>query len=220
VGLHRHEPEPAQPGGGAVLHKRGTGEQWIKEGKQAVKMTRLSCHRFLAKKCACQLSLLAYNLANLWRRLVLPKKIENWSLIQFTATVGEDRRQADQARSVLLASVGRGPSDAAGVRGDSAADLGAAVTGGVRAGGLPGRKGSEEKKEGYWSVRELRRNAPKLPVGSRLEGASPTSHEYCYSFRRRAAKNLVAIEAIAIYWETTKMKLGSQNGNPELLKKH
>jgi len=26
------------------------------------------------------LSLLAYNLGNLWRRLVLPKKIENWSL--------------------------------------------------------------------------------------------------------------------------------------------
>ncbi|HEV2382700.1 MAG TPA: transposase [Terriglobia bacterium] len=27
-------------------NKRGTSEQWIKEGKQAVKMTRLSCHRF------------------------------------------------------------------------------------------------------------------------------------------------------------------------------
>jgi len=26
--------------------KRGTAEQWIKEGKQAVAMTRLSCHRF------------------------------------------------------------------------------------------------------------------------------------------------------------------------------
>ncbi len=26
-------------------NKRGTAEQWIKEGKQAVKMTRLSCHR-------------------------------------------------------------------------------------------------------------------------------------------------------------------------------
>jgi hypothetical protein len=27
-------------------NKRGTAERWIKEGKQAVKMTRLSCHRF------------------------------------------------------------------------------------------------------------------------------------------------------------------------------
>jgi hypothetical protein len=75
---------------------------------------------------------------------------------QLAATVGEGRRQADQARPVLLAPVGRGASDAAGVQRDSAADLGAAVTGGVRAGGLPGRKGSEEKKEGRWSVRELR----------------------------------------------------------------
>jgi hypothetical protein len=30
-------------------NKRGTAEQWIKEGKQAVKMTRLSCHRFRPK---------------------------------------------------------------------------------------------------------------------------------------------------------------------------
>jgi Transposase DDE domain group 1 len=27
-------------------NKRGTAEQWIKEGKQAVAMTRPSCHRF------------------------------------------------------------------------------------------------------------------------------------------------------------------------------
>jgi hypothetical protein len=31
-------------------NKRGTAEQWIKEGKQAVKMTRLSCHRFRANE--------------------------------------------------------------------------------------------------------------------------------------------------------------------------
>jgi hypothetical protein len=29
-----------------VYNKRGTAERWIKEGKQAVKMTWLSCHRF------------------------------------------------------------------------------------------------------------------------------------------------------------------------------
>jgi hypothetical protein len=61
-------------------NKRGTAEQWIKEGKQAVKMTRLSCHRFRSNEVRLMLSLIAYNLGNLWRRLVLPKKIENWSL--------------------------------------------------------------------------------------------------------------------------------------------
>ncbi|HJY82883.1 MAG TPA: IS1380 family transposase [Candidatus Binatia bacterium] len=61
-------------------NKRGTAEQWIKAGKQAVKMTRLSCHRFRSNEVRLWLSLLAYNLGNLWRRLVLPKRIESWSL--------------------------------------------------------------------------------------------------------------------------------------------
>lgn len=61
-------------------NKRGTAEQWIKEGKQAVKMTRLSCHRFRSNEVRLWLSVLAYNLGNLWRRLVLPKSIDNWSL--------------------------------------------------------------------------------------------------------------------------------------------
>ena len=61
-------------------NKRGTAEQWIKEGKQAVKMTRLSCHRFRSNEVRLWLSLIAYNLGNLWRRLVLPKRIEGWSL--------------------------------------------------------------------------------------------------------------------------------------------
>ncbi len=61
-------------------NKRGTAEQWIKEGKQAVKMTRLSCHRFRSNQLRLALSLLAYNLGNLWRRLGLPRGIENWSL--------------------------------------------------------------------------------------------------------------------------------------------
>ncbi len=61
-------------------NKRGTAEQWIQEGKQAVKMTRLSCHRFRSNEVRLWLSVRAYDLGNLWRRLVLPKKIENWSL--------------------------------------------------------------------------------------------------------------------------------------------
>jgi len=61
-------------------NKRGTAEQWIKEGKQAVKMTRLSCHRFRSNEVRLALSLLAYNLGNLWRRLALPRRIGNWSL--------------------------------------------------------------------------------------------------------------------------------------------
>ncbi len=45
-----------------------------------VMMTRLSCHRFRSNGVRLWLSVIAYNLGNLWRLLMLPKKIENWSL--------------------------------------------------------------------------------------------------------------------------------------------
>ncbi len=61
-------------------NKRGTAEQWIKEGKLAVNWTRLSCHRFRGNEVRLWLSVIAYNLGNLWRRLALPKEIGNWSL--------------------------------------------------------------------------------------------------------------------------------------------
>ena len=61
-------------------NKRGTAERWIKEGKQATNWTRLSCHRFRANEVRLQLSVLAYNLGNLWRRLGLPQRIKSWSL--------------------------------------------------------------------------------------------------------------------------------------------
>jgi hypothetical protein len=61
-------------------NKRGTAEQWIKEGKQATHWTRLSCHRFRANEVRLQLSVLAYNLGNLWRRLGLPRRIKSLSL--------------------------------------------------------------------------------------------------------------------------------------------
>ena len=61
-------------------NKRGTAEQWIKEGKQATHWTWLSCHRFRANEVRLQLSVLAYNLDNLWRRLGLPQRIKSWLL--------------------------------------------------------------------------------------------------------------------------------------------
>jgi hypothetical protein len=66
-----------------VVHfynQRGKAEQWIKEGKQAVKMTPLSCHRFRSNEVRLWLSILAYNPGNLWRRLALPAGISDWSL--------------------------------------------------------------------------------------------------------------------------------------------
>ena len=59
---------------------RGTAEQWIKEGKNAVKWTKLSCRTFKDYQARLQLFALAYNLGNFLRRLALPKPVRNWSL--------------------------------------------------------------------------------------------------------------------------------------------
>ncbi len=62
------------------LSSRGTAEQWIKEGKNAVKWTRLSCHDFVDNQVRLQLFALAYNLGNFLRRLALPRSVKHWSL--------------------------------------------------------------------------------------------------------------------------------------------
>jgi hypothetical protein len=59
---------------------RGTAEQHIKEGKNAVTWTRLSCHSFKANAVRLQLHALAYNLANFLRTLALPEQVKQWSM--------------------------------------------------------------------------------------------------------------------------------------------
>ena len=64
----------------AFYNQRGTAEQHIKEGKNAVTWTRLSCMRFAANTVRLQLHALAYNLANFLRTLALPEAVKHWSL--------------------------------------------------------------------------------------------------------------------------------------------
>jgi hypothetical protein len=59
---------------------RGTAEQWIREGKNALRWTRLSCHSFRHNAVRLQLHALAYNLANFLRSVALPQEIQQWSL--------------------------------------------------------------------------------------------------------------------------------------------
>ena len=61
-------------------HGRGTAEQWIREGKQALHWTRLSCRAFRANAVRLQLFALAYTLANVLRTLVLPDHVAQWCL--------------------------------------------------------------------------------------------------------------------------------------------
>jgi hypothetical protein len=57
---------------GGFYNKRGTCEQWIKEGKSAIKWTRLSCRTFAANAVRLQLHALAFNLGNFLRTLATP----------------------------------------------------------------------------------------------------------------------------------------------------
>ena len=61
-------------------NQRGTAEQWIKEGKNAVKWTRLSCHDFVDNQVRLHLFVLAYNLGNFLRQAVLPPAVRHWTL--------------------------------------------------------------------------------------------------------------------------------------------
>lgn len=79
-------------------NNRGTAEQWIKEGKQAVKMTRLSCHRFSIERSAAPAES---------DRLQAGEPVAtagvaaaDWELVadEPAAAVGENGRPADQAR--------------------------------------------------------------------------------------------------------------------------
>ena len=64
----------------AFYNHRGTAEQHIKEGKNAINWTRLSCRKFRNNAVRLQLHALAYNLGNFTRTLALPKEVEHWSM--------------------------------------------------------------------------------------------------------------------------------------------
>jgi hypothetical protein len=71
----------------AFYNGRGTAERWIKEGKNAVKWTRLSCTTFRANAVRLQLHALAYNLAKFLRTQALPREVGEWSLTSPPARV-------------------------------------------------------------------------------------------------------------------------------------
>ena len=61
-------------------NKSGTCEQWIKEGRYALNWTRLICQRFAENEMRLKLFIMAYNMWNIFRTMVLPEGIKDWSL--------------------------------------------------------------------------------------------------------------------------------------------
>jgi len=84
-------------------NRRGIAEQYIKEGKYALKWTRLSCKSFAANEVRLQLHALAYNMANFVRTLVLPDSISDWSLTSLRDRLIKIGAKAIRhARSIIL----------------------------------------------------------------------------------------------------------------------
>ena len=59
---------------------RSTAEQWIKEGKYALNWTRFVLPQVRGQSGQAGLFIMAYNLGNFLRRLVLPESMKHWSL--------------------------------------------------------------------------------------------------------------------------------------------
>jgi hypothetical protein len=102
----------------AFYNKRGTCEQWIKEGKGAIKWTRLSCRTFAANAVRLQLHALAYNLGHFLRTLATPED-------ELEGEVDQDRREGGEPRLLCYLPDGRGRHRTANVPRDFAAHRGA-----------------------------------------------------------------------------------------------
>jgi hypothetical protein len=64
----------------AFYNQRGTAEQHIKEGKQAINWTRLSCKGMAQNEVRPRLHALAYNLGVFLQATDLPEDVADWSL--------------------------------------------------------------------------------------------------------------------------------------------
>ncbi len=80
VSVNRRTDSRKPPPPGCEIRSSSATRQWIKEGKYAVRWTRLSCRNLRDNQARLQLFALAYNLGNFLRRLALPKSVKHWSL--------------------------------------------------------------------------------------------------------------------------------------------
>ena len=72
-------------------NRRGTAEQHIREGKYAIRWTRLSCRRFRDNEVQLQLHALAYNLAVFLSHVGLPEPMADWSLTSLQLRASPDQ---------------------------------------------------------------------------------------------------------------------------------
>ena len=83
--------------------QRGTAEQHIKEGKQAINWTRLSCKGMAQNEVRLQLHALAYDLGVLLQGTELPEEVADWSLTSLqTRLLKTGARGVRHARAITF----------------------------------------------------------------------------------------------------------------------
>jgi len=178
----------------AVYNGRGTAEQWIKEGKNAVKWTRLSCTTFRANAVRLQLHALAYNLANFLRTLALPGEVERWSLTTLREKVVKIGAKVVAHGRLPRVPDGRGRGAPRAVRPHPRPDREAAPAGpgsmltlDGRAGGEPGVEMRPECVHGV--PKSSRKSLGEVPEahGGRQEGALPRQEQKTLAFEATRA---------------------------------
>ena len=117
----------------AFYNKRGTCEQWIKEGKGAINWTRLSCRTFTANAVRLQLHALAYNLGNFLRTLATPEPINDWSLTSLKEKLIKIGAKVVSHGRYVAFQMAEGRHPSANVPGDIAADRRTATEAATRA---------------------------------------------------------------------------------------
>ena len=84
-------------------NQRGTAEQYIKEGKQAINWTRLSCKGMAQNEVRLQLHALAYNIGAFLQGTDLPDEIADWSLTSLqTRLIKIGARVVRHARAITF----------------------------------------------------------------------------------------------------------------------
>ena len=144
--------------------KRGTAEQWIKEGKQAVAMTRLSCHRFQANQVRLWLSVIAYNLGNLWwDQCIDPELSPALADPAVPVWVGVDASVKRDSTAVVAATFDQAAESASRV----ASDLPAVALSPARL------RGNDRKDADRHAAAIQRARGPLRPLSACRRGATP-----------------------------------------------
>ncbi|WP_411572534.1 transposase [Tropicimonas sp. TH_r6] len=101
--LRRHQPAMEPDWVIRFYNQRGTAEQHIKEGKQAINGTRLSCKGMAQNEVRLQLHALAYNLVVFLQGTDLPEEMAGWSLTSLqTRLIEIGARVVRHARSITF----------------------------------------------------------------------------------------------------------------------